>query len=100
MKPPRPLEVAERIIGDVNRAVKLDHTSAYEPPREGLRVPDEEYIWPRAEQIAGKAPRGILGEQIEEQCRGQLGTCARRGELRSMSRVVTHLFGSTHAPVL
>ena len=69
MRPPSPLEVAERIIGDVNGAVKLDHTLAYEPLREGLRVPDDEYIWPRAERIAGKALHDIFGERIEEQCR-------------------------------
>lgn len=69
MKPPVPVKVAERIISDVNDAVKLDHTLAHEPLRQGLRVPDDEYIWPRAERIAGKALRDILGEQIEEQCR-------------------------------
>lgn len=35
----------------------------------GLRVPDDEYIWPRAERIAGKALHDIFGERIEEQCR-------------------------------
>jgi hypothetical protein len=71
--PPKPLEVAERVITDVTSGVRFDLGAVCSELREHLREDDdEEYVWPRAERIAAASLRTYWPDELEEQCRRAL----------------------------
>lgn len=55
MDPPKPVELAERIVSDVVGGVRPDLAPVRAHLAECLLEPDEEYVWPRAERIAAEA---------------------------------------------
>jgi hypothetical protein len=69
MSPPTRENVAGRIVSDVCGRIEFDREPVRERLRDGLREPDDEYIWPRAERIAGDALREFWVDRLEEQCR-------------------------------
>lgn len=59
-------ERERRIVVDAARDVDFDLEPIRAAVREGLRVPCEEYIWDRADRIAGTALRAVWEDELEE----------------------------------
>jgi hypothetical protein len=70
--PPRPPELAGRIGHDVARRVDLDLEPIRAQLRSQLREASDEYIWERAERLAGEAIGRLWSAGLEDQCRHAL----------------------------
>jgi hypothetical protein len=68
MDPPRPVELAERIVNDVAGGVRPDLTRLAAQVAERLLEPDVELVWERAERIATDALTELWDDQLAEPC--------------------------------
>jgi hypothetical protein len=68
MDPPKPVELAERIVSDVARGVAPDLAPVRAHLGERLLEAEDEDVWPRAERIATEALAGRWDAELADLC--------------------------------
>ncbi len=70
--PPKPPELAAKIIHAVWQHVEFDNAPIRRELRRRLKEPSDEYIWPRAEDIAADEISTVWAHELVEQCERSL----------------------------